>query len=72
MMNTLQGAGPPGSPVPRRSREAIRPVVDAVCDELGISTKERARRAAVEERIMSAWQRGPRQPLDLVSAGLRG
>ncbi|WP_187972221.1 hypothetical protein [Aquibium microcysteis] len=50
----------------------IRPVVDAVCNELGIAARERRRRAAVEERILVAWRRGPRQPLDLVRAGLEG
>lgn len=48
----------------------VRPVVDAVCDELGIALREKARRAAVEERVLSAWRNGPRQPLDLVQAGL--
>lgn len=70
MMTTYQGASPPNAVAPRKQREAIRPVVDAVCHELGIAAKERKRRAAVEERVMSAWQRGPRQPLDLVTAGL--
>lgn len=50
----------------------IRPVVEAVCNELGIAARERKRRAAVEERILLAWRRGPRQPLDLVRAGLDG
>lgn len=52
--------------------EDIRPVVEAVCAELGIAARERKRRAAVEERILVAWRRGPRQPLDLVRAGLDG
>jgi hypothetical protein len=50
----------------------IRPVVEAVCAELGIAARERKRRAAVEQRILVAWRRGPRQPLDLVRAGLDG
>lgn len=52
--------------------EDIMPVVEAVCAELGIAARERKRRAAVEERILVAWRRGPRQPLDLVRAGLDG
>jgi hypothetical protein len=50
--------------------EDIRPVVEAVCAELGIAARERKRRAAVEARILVAWRSGPRQPLDLVRAGL--
>ena len=50
----------------------IRPVVEAVCAELGIASRERKRRAAVEARILVAWRSGPRQPLDLVRAGLDG
>lgn len=52
--------------------EDIRPVVEAVCAELGIAARERKRRAAVEARILVAWRSGPRQPLDLVRAGLDG
>ena len=68
---TMIEAGPSGI-VGDLAATAIRPVVEAVCDELGIPGRERARRAAVEERILAAWHRGPRQPLDLVQAGLEG
>lgn len=74
-MTTIE-ASPPGTPFAPSNERAtmltITPVVDAVCDELGIAGRERARRAAVEERILAAWNRGPRQPLDLVRAGLDG
>jgi hypothetical protein len=62
------------APRTRRKPDAVarevRPVVEAVCAELGIASRERKRRAAVEARVLSAWRRGPRQPLDLVRAGL--
>ena len=63
-------SGPLGARGDRAAALQVRPVVDAVCDELGIALREKARRAVVEERVMTAWRRGPRQPLDLVRAGL--
>ena len=68
---------PNGSFIPTRgvtdaASDDIRPVVEAVCAELGIASRERKRRAAVEKRILVAWRSGPRQPLDLVRAGLDG
>lgn len=43
-------------------------VVDAVCDELGID--DRNGRALIASRILAAYARGARQPLNLVDAGL--
>lgn len=62
----------PAPPRPSEARDAIREVVEAVCSELGVSTRERARRAVIEQRVLVAYKRGPRQPLDLVQAGLGG
>lgn len=62
----------PAPPRPKEAREAIRQVVEAVCSELGVSARQRARRAAIEQRIIVAYNHGPRQPLDLVRAGLEG
>jgi len=67
---TLMNRDTPSLPRGAPPRQAIRPVVDAVCAELGIADRELARRAAVRRKVLSAWRRGPRQPLDLVSAGL--
>lgn len=72
MMNLLHGSGPTRPAGADAAVDDIRPVVEAVCNELGIAARERKRRAAVEERILVAWRRGPRQPLDLVRAGLDG
>ena len=70
MIDYLQGGAPPIRAAVEMADEDIRPVVEAVCAELGIATRERKRRAAVEARILVAWRSGPRQPLDLVRAGL--
>ena len=70
MMNIPQGSGPSRPSGVEAAVDEIRPVVEAVCNELGIALRERKRRAAVEKRILVAWRRGPRQPLDLVRAGL--
>lgn len=51
------------------SPEALE-VLDAVCEELGVSSREHARRARIGKSIAVAYERGPRQPLDLVQAGL--
>ena len=72
MIDHLQGSGSPMRGGAEPVGEDIRLVVEAVCAELGIATRERKRRAAVEARILVAWRRGPRQPLDLVRAGLGG
>lgn len=48
----------------------MQPVIDAVCLELGVTTREKARRNAVAERVMAAYSRGGRQPLNMVDAGL--
>lgn len=48
----------------------MQPVIDAVCGELGVTARETARRKAVAERVMAAYRRGARQPLNMVSAGL--
>ncbi|MDN2579340.1 hypothetical protein [Aquibium sp. ELW1220] len=72
MMNLLHGSGPSRPAGADATADDIRPVVEAVCNELGIAARERRRRAAVEERVLLAWRRGPRQPLDLVRAGLDG
>jgi len=71
-MNSLHGSGPTRPAGTDAAVDDIRPVVEAVCNELGIAARERKRRAAVERRILVAWRRGPRQPLDLVRAGLDG
>lgn len=49
-----------------RMREAI----DAVCGELGISRGPAAARDAVARRVVAAYDKGRRQPLNLVHAGL--
>lgn len=45
-------------------------VIEAVCVELGVTAREKARREAVAERVMAAYRRGSRQPLNMVHAGL--
>lgn len=72
MIEHQHGRGSVGRSAADAVAEDILPVVEAVCAELGIAARERKRRAAVEERILVAWRRGPRQPLDLVRAGLDG
>lgn len=49
---------------------AMQPVIDAVCGELGVTAREKARRRAVMERVMAAYRRGRQQPLNMVAAGL--
>lgn len=49
---------------------AMQPVIDAVCGELGVTSREKARRRAVTERVMAAYRRGRHQPLNMVAAGL--
>lgn len=48
----------------------MQPVIDAVCLELGVTAREKARRKAVAERVMAAYSRGSRHPLNMVQAGL--
>ncbi len=54
-----------GAPV---ADSSIAQAVDAVCDELGIS--DRSGRAMITRHVTAAYRRGPRQPLNLVTAGL--
>ncbi len=49
---------------------AMQPVIDAVCGELGLTGREKARRRAVTERVMAAYRRGRQLPLSMVAAGL--
>lgn len=72
MIEHQHGSSPGGHSLAEALANDIRPVVEAVCAELGIAARERKRRAAVEQRILVAWRSGPRQPLDLVRAGLDG
>jgi hypothetical protein len=51
-------------------RSQTQPVIDAVCLELGLTTRERARRKAVAERVTAAFRRS-NLPLNLVTAGLQ-
>jgi hypothetical protein len=70
MIESQGRASPRTRRKPETGAREVRPFVEAVCAELGIASRERKRRAAVEQRILSAWRSGPRQPLDLVRAGL--
>lgn len=49
---------------------SMQSVIEAVCSELGVTAREKARRMAVAERVMSAYRHGERLPLNMVSAGL--
>lgn len=49
---------------------SMQPIIEAVCLELGVTSRETARRRAVAERVMAAYKRGTRLPLNMVSAGL--
>lgn len=49
---------------------AMRAAIDAVCGELGIANGPASAREAVARRVMTAYATGPRQPLNLVHAGL--
>lgn len=62
-----------GKPPPRvrggnTTDQRVSQAVDAVCDELGIT--DRRGRALIARRVNEAYRRGPRQPLNLVQAGL--
>lgn len=62
------GKAPPGARDNRIADIRITQAVDAVCDELGIS--DRRGRALIARRVAEAYRHGPRQPLNLVHAGL--
>ncbi len=49
---------------------SMQSVIEAVCSELGVTERERARRKAVADRVMSAYRKGDRLPLNMVHAGL--
>lgn len=49
---------------------SMQPIIEAVCLELGVTARETARRKAVADRVMAAYRRGTRLPLNMVSAGL--
>ncbi|MGQ3037591.1 hypothetical protein [Neoaquamicrobium sediminum] len=48
----------------------MQPIIEAVCLELGVTEREKSRRKAVADRVMAAYSRGTRLPLNMVSAGL--
>lgn len=48
----------------------MQQIIDAVCCELGLTTREKARREAVAERVLAAYRRGRHLPLNMVDAGL--
>ncbi|MBX9450832.1 hypothetical protein [Neoaquamicrobium sediminum] len=50
--------------------ESMQPIIEAVCLELGVTEREKSRRKAVADRVMAAYSRGTRLPLNMVSAGL--
>lgn len=50
---------------------SMQSVVEAVCVELGVTAREKARRKAVADRVTAAFRHGQRLPLDMVSAGLK-
>jgi hypothetical protein len=58
----------PRASAARISDAKVAEAVEAVCDELGISDREG--RALIARRVEEAYARGPRQPLNLVNAGL--
>ena len=49
---------------------SMQSVIEAVCSELGVTTRQRARRQAVADRVMWAYSAGARLPLQMVDAGL--
>jgi hypothetical protein len=55
--------------IPVKDRAQIQPVVDAVCSELGVTSREAARRRAVAERVTAAFK-VTNLPLNMVAAGL--
>ena len=63
-------AGPTRAVFAPHELAAMQPIIDAVCGELGLTAREKARRRAVAERVMAAYRRGRQQPLSMVAAGL--
>jgi hypothetical protein len=45
-------------------------VVETACSELGVFPDQRDRREAIAESVVNSWQRGRRNPLDLVHAAI--
>ncbi|MDN2568473.1 hypothetical protein N1F89_19790 [Aquibium sp. A9E412] len=52
--------------------ERLHGAIEAVCTELGIEAADAVRREAVAGRVLHAWSRGGRLPLNLIEAGLEG
>jgi hypothetical protein len=48
----------------------MQSVIEAVCLELGVTTRERKRRQGVADRVVAAYRGGRRLPLNMVHAGL--
>lgn len=66
----LDGAKSRKVSIPHKDRAQIQPVVDAVCFELGVTSREAARRRAVAERVAAAFK-VTKLPLNMVTAGLQ-
>lgn len=66
----MDGAKTRNANIPVSDRAQIQPVVDAVCSELGVTSREAARRRAVAERVASAFK-VTKLPLNMVTAGLQ-
>lgn len=49
---------------------SMQQIIDAVCCELGLTAREKARRDAVAKRVLAAYRRGRHLPLNMVDAGL--
>lgn len=48
----------------------MQSIIDAVCFELDVDVHDVVRREAIADRVLSAYSRGSRLPLNMVSAGL--
>jgi hypothetical protein len=48
----------------------MQAAIDAVCNELNITSADHGRREAVASSILMSWTAGGRMPLNLVQAGL--
>lgn len=48
----------------------MQSIIEAVSNELGIPAHNHARREIIADRVFSAYARGNRLPLNMVSAGL--
>lgn len=66
----LKGGRASGDVLSQQELATMQPIIEAVCRELGVSSREKARRDAVAERIVAAYRGGSRLPLNMVSAGL--